>query len=70
MTHAIATLADRMLSRLVPALRAEAAGCPDAPYTYIQDCGCGNGHRYGRLCKVYSNCHVSCGSCYAYDYCM
>jgi hypothetical protein len=73
MTHAIATLSDWMLSRLLPAVRVEAA-C-NVGYRWTVDCGCrldqetGRLSMYGKMCEVLPGCKTRCGSCFAYDYC-
>lgn len=57
----IATLADRLLSKVVPEIKAGAC-CPPDPGT--EECYCHNHTVYAKNCSYNCACKLFCGSCY------
>lgn len=57
-------MADRMLSLVVPKVKAGACACN---YTFTQKCYggyCTDCHIYQQNCIADCACHVTCGACY------
>ncbi len=61
----IRTMADRMLSAVVPTVTAAAICCQPDPQVY--ECYCHNGVLYLKTCTPRCNCTLSCGPCYVSD---
>ncbi len=70
MRQAFATLADRLVSLVVPKTTAAACACQPGDWTYVY-CGCL--WPYKRHKRCYVNCYCqptsNCGACFVYTHC-
>jgi hypothetical protein len=70
MRQALATLADRLVSLVVPKTTAAACACQPGDWTYVY-CYCYPHQKYHKRCYVNCYCQPTsnCGSCFVYAYC-